>query len=54
MTYNCIDRYLADRPDQPALIYESNMTNTSKVYTFKELHENVSKLAGAFRKLGVK
>ena len=39
MSYNCIDRHLADCDNKPALIYESNMTKTSKIYTFNELHD---------------
>ena len=51
--YNCIDRHLAERGDQPALIYESPITNSSKTYTYKELKEHTAKFAGVLANHGV-
>ena len=52
--YNCVDRHLSALGSHPALIYESNMTNVSKTYTFAQLHDNVSKLAYVLHQLDVK
>lgn len=52
--YNAVDRHLADQADKPALHYLSGYDGTEKTYTWAELHENVAKLAGVYRRLGVK
>ena len=41
------------RADQPALIYDSPVTNTIKTYTYRELRDNVAHFAGALENLGV-
>ena len=41
------------RADQPALIYDSPVTNTIKTYTYGELRDNVALFAGALENLGV-
>ncbi|MBT3565036.1 propionyl-CoA synthetase [Pseudomonadales bacterium] len=41
------------RADQPALIYDSPVTNTIKTYTYRELRDNVALFAGALENLGV-
>jgi acetyl-CoA synthetase len=51
---NCIDRHLADRPDQPAIIWEGDEPDVSKTITYRELHEQVCRLANAMKDLGVK
>ena len=53
MSYNCVDRHLKDCENQMAVIYESPITNTSKTYTYRELFENVSKMAGLIQSFGV-
>ncbi len=50
---NCIDRHLADRGDQVAIIWESDDPNVDKKITYNELHEKVSRLANVYKKLGV-
>lgn len=45
-----IDRF---RADQPALIYESPVTDTVMTFTYRELRDRVAHLAGALRRLGV-
>eukprot|EP00747_Dinoflagellata_sp_TGD_P184926 gnl/TRDRNA2_/TRDRNA2_41045_c0_seq1.p1 gnl/TRDRNA2_/TRDRNA2_41045_c0~~gnl/TRDRNA2_/TRDRNA2_41045_c0_seq1.p1 ORF type:complete len:682 (-),score=137.67 gnl/TRDRNA2_/TRDRNA2_41045_c0_seq1:77-1972(-) len=52
--YNAVDRHLAQRGDQPAIVYDSPVTNTVKSITYKELHHEVSRLAGVLLDLGVK
>jgi propionyl-CoA synthetase len=41
------------RADQPALIYDSPVTNTIQTYTYRELRDNVALFAGALENLGV-
>ena len=43
--YNCIDRHLDSRGDQVAIIWESDDPTTDGKITYRELHEQVSKLA---------
>ena len=52
--YNCLDRHVeAGRGDQPALIYDSPVTDTKKTYTYSELTDEVATLAGVLKDLGV-
>ncbi len=51
---NCIDRHLATRGDQTAIIWEPDDPEApSKHITYNELHEQVSKLANVYKGLGV-
>jgi acetyl-CoA synthetase len=54
VSYNCIDRHLATRADQTAIIWEGDDPNDSKHITYKELHEEVCKLANVLKSRGVK
>ncbi len=52
--YNCLDRHVAaGRGDQPALIYDSPVTDTKSVLTYSELTNKVATLAGVLKDLGV-
>lgn len=52
--YNALDRHVENgRADQLALIYDSAVTKTIKQYTYQELRDEVAKLAGVIRSLGV-
>jgi propionyl-CoA synthetase len=52
--YNALDRHIENgRSQQPALIYDSPVTNTVKSYSFGELHDAVATCAGALATLGV-
>jgi propionyl-CoA synthetase len=52
--YNALDRHVeGGRADQPALIYDSPVTDTIKTYTYAELRDEVAKFAGVLRSLGV-
>ncbi len=52
--YNALDRHVeAGRGDQPALIYDSPVTDTIRTYTYSELTYRVSRIAGFLRSLGV-
>uniref|UniRef100_A0A8C5TE69 Acyl-CoA synthetase short-chain family member 3, mitochondrial n=1 Tax=Malurus cyaneus samueli TaxID=2593467 RepID=A0A8C5TE69_9PASS len=53
--YNAVDRHVENgRGDQIAIIYDSPVTNTKEKITYKELLEQVSKLADVMMKHGVK
>ena len=54
LCHNAVDRHLKDRADQPALIFVSTETEQEKVYTFRELHAEVQRMAAALKNLGVK
>ena len=51
---NCIDRHLATRGSQTAIIWESDDPNISKHITYNELSEQVNKLSNVYKSLGVK
>ena len=53
LCHNAVDRHLADRPEQAALIFVSTETNEERVYTFRELHAEVQRMAAVIRQLGV-
>ncbi|MBV8524341.1 MAG: acetate--CoA ligase [Acetobacteraceae bacterium] len=50
----CLDKHLAQRGDQPAIIWEGDDPNQSKTVTYRELHEQVCRLANVLKGLGVK
>ena len=54
LTYNCIDRHLATHADQVAIIWEGDNPNDDQHITYRELHEQVCKLANALKQRGVK
>jgi acetyl-CoA synthetase len=53
VSMNCIDRHLAKRGDQVAIIWEGDNPAESQKITYKELHEHVSRLANVFKAHGV-
>nr|WP_293610992.1 acetate--CoA ligase [Ponticaulis sp.] len=52
--YNCVDRHLETRGEQPAIIWEGDDPGTSKTVTYHQLHEHVCRFANVLKKLGVK
>ena len=51
---NALDRHAdGGRGDQPALIYDSAVTDTKRTYTYAELRDQTARFAGALRGLGV-
>ena len=54
VTYNCIDRHLEKRGDQVAIIWEGDDPKYDKKITYRELHQQVSKLANVLKNRGVK
>lgn len=53
VSYNCIDRHLETRADQVAIIWEGDSPDEERKITYRELHEEVSKLANALKSQGV-
>ena len=45
LCHNAVDRHLATRPDQNALIFVSTETGTEMAYSFRELHAEVQRMA---------
>jgi len=54
LCHNAIDRHVAERGDQAALIAVSTETNTERSYSYAELHREVQRMAAALQALGVK
>jgi len=54
VTESCLDRHLATRGDQVAIIWEGDNPADSLKVTYRELHEQVCRLANVLRGLGVK
>jgi propionyl-CoA synthetase len=53
LCHNAVDRHLATRGDQPALVYISTETNTEKSFTYRELHAEVNRCAAIIAAQGV-
>jgi len=53
ISYNALDRHLARRADQTAIIWEGNAPGEDGKLTYRELHEKVCRFANALKSLGV-
>ncbi|MEE3651106.1 MULTISPECIES: acetate--CoA ligase [unclassified Brenneria] len=51
---NCLDRHLAERGDQTAIIWEGDDAKESKKITYRELYQSVCRFANAMKSLGIK
>ncbi|WP_349368428.1 propionyl-CoA synthetase [Salinarimonas sp.] len=51
--HNALDRHVATRGDQPALIYDSAMTGEKATWSYAEMRDEVAALAGVLREMGV-
>jgi len=54
LCHNAVDRHLAKRPDDNALIWVSTEVDKEVVYNFRELHAEVQRMAAILREMGVK
>ncbi|KIG04606.1 propionate--CoA ligase [Caballeronia concitans] len=54
LCHNAVDRHLATRAQQDALIYVSTETGIERRYTYAELHAEVNRMAAVMRSLAVK
>ncbi|MBT3294282.1 MAG: acetate--CoA ligase [Verrucomicrobia bacterium] len=53
LSVNCLDRHLATRGDQTAIIWEGNDPSEDSKLTYKELYEEVCKFSNALKNMGV-
>ncbi|MEO1327591.1 MAG: acetate--CoA ligase [Pseudomonadota bacterium] len=51
---NCVDRHLADKADQTAIIWEGDDPATDEHITYRQLYERVCRFANVLKKIGVK
>ena len=51
---NCIDRHLATRGDQTAILWEGDDPKADRHVTYRELHREVCKLANVLKSRGIK
>ncbi|HYL23937.1 MAG TPA: AMP-binding protein, partial [Burkholderiales bacterium] len=54
LCHNAIDRHLAARAQQPALVWISTEVNETRSFTYRELHAEVNRVAAMMQSLGVK
>ncbi len=54
VSVNCIDRHLEARGDQTAIIWEGDDPSEDQLITYRELHEEVCRLANVLRDRGIK
>jgi len=54
VAHNCVDRHLAKRGDQTAILWEGDDPKDDKKITYKELHAEVCKFANVLKSRGVK
>jgi propionyl-CoA synthetase len=54
LCHNAVDRHLAARADQPALVWISTEVDKRVTYTYRELHAEVNRAAAMMGALGVK
>ena len=53
LCHNAVDRHLVDCADQAALIYVSTETDTEVTYSFRQLSDEVQRMAAIMQSLGV-
>ncbi|OYY64945.1 MAG: propionate--CoA ligase [Burkholderiales bacterium 28-67-8] len=53
LCHNAVDRHLAERADQRALIWVSTETDQEVIYSYGELHAEVQRMAAVLQSLGV-
>ena len=54
VAYNCVDRHLATRGDQTAILWEGDKPEQTREISYRELHRLVSQMANAFKRYGVR
>ena len=53
-SYNCLDRHLASRGDQTAIIWEGDDPSVDRAISYRELHGEVCRFANVLKGLGVR
>ncbi|MGH8669783.1 MAG: propionate--CoA ligase [Burkholderiales bacterium] len=54
LCHNALDRHLAARANQKALVWISTEVDKTRTYTYRELHAEVNRVAAMMQSLGVK
>ncbi|MFO1070467.1 MAG: acetate--CoA ligase [Geminicoccaceae bacterium] len=54
VSYNCLDRHLAKRGNQAAIIFEGDDPEVDRTLTYRQLHDRVCRVANVLKHLGVK
>ncbi|MDV5228119.1 acetate--CoA ligase [Providencia manganoxydans] len=54
LSANCLDRHLAEKGDQTAIIWEGDDPSQSKHITYRELHHDVSQFANVLKQQGIR
>ena len=54
VSYNCLDRHLDQRGDQPAIICEGDDPSRSATLSYRQVHQQVCRLANVLKQRGVK
>jgi propionyl-CoA synthetase len=54
LCHNAVDRHLATRGEQVALVYVSTETGVETSYTYRQLYREVNRMAASLQALGVK
>jgi acetyl-CoA synthetase len=54
VSYNCVDRHLAKRAKQTAIIFEGDDPSVSQKITYQQLHDEVCRFANVLKAKGVK
>ena len=54
LCHNALDRHLATRAEQPALVWISTEVGKTQTYTYRQLHAEVNRVAAMMQTLGVK
>ena len=52
--YNCVDRHLAEKGDDVAIIWEGDDPSRDLQITYRELHERVCRFGNTLKELGAK
>jgi propionyl-CoA synthetase len=53
LCYNAIDRHLATRPNQAALVWISSETEQTRTFTYRQLWQEVNRFAAVLKSLGI-
>ena len=53
LCHNAVDRHLATRAQQPALVWESTEVERSRSYSYAQLHAEVQRMAAVLQRQGV-
>lgn len=52
--YNCVDRHLETRKNQPAIIWEGDDPKEAKIITYGELYQQICRFANVLKSHGIK